>query len=455
MNILPPCLCNRPQKSTWLKIQCSNCLGVLKDSQNINLSSASSSNFQIPDTFSKSIIDYLNIGSKSVHKRSCTDKQPTFLTKSEKSKHISRNPSDPLLVHKANQLSAPCIFGREYLKRESVLYSHKNSVNCILIFGSLIWTAGQDYQAISCNMPGSHSYKYLQRSLNSCQTIHKRGVTSMQITSKDLILTSSLDKTVKLWGISDKLIKFQTYSQSGPVKSLTSLGSYFVSGTTDSKLNVWDMEKKKEVKSYEEHLKPVNYIESLRVNTLLSASADCTIKLWDLRSERSISSFQGHNEGVSSLKSIDQNLFLSSSSDQTVKVWDVRGTRMVDSWDTGQEISAIDTYKDLVFVAGESLQIWKKGTLLDETLARAKQVKVLPQSNKLLVGSFDNSVSIFKYFLYPSYYNVRHSERSPQMAAKSGPELLSQEPQTGLCQRVPVRRDIFPHVPRIRHAIIR
>ena len=400
MNILPPCLCNRPQKSTWLKIQCSNCLGVLKDSQNINLSSASSSNFQIPDTFSKSIIDYLNIGNKSAHKRSCTDKQPTFLSNAEKSKHIPRNPSDPLLIHKSNQLSAPCIFGYEYLKRESVLYSHKNSVNCIQIFGSLIWTAGQDYQAISCSIPGPNPYKYLQRPINSCQTIHKRGITSMQITAKDLMLTGSLDKTVKLWGISDRLIKFQTYPQSGPVKSLSTLGGYFVSGTTDSKLNVWDMEKKKELNSYEEHLKPVNYIESLRINTLLSASADCSIKLWDLRSERSISSFQGHNEGVSSLRSIDQNLFLSASYDKTVKVWDVRGTRMLDSWDTGQEICGIDIFKDLVFVAGESLQVWKKGTLLDETLARAKQIKVLPQSSKVVVGSYDNSVSIFKYFIY-------------------------------------------------------
>ena len=214
------------------------------------------------------------------------------------------------------------------------------------------------------------------------------------------MLTGSLDKTVKLWGISDRLIKFQTYPQSGPVKSLSTLGGYFVSGTTDSKLNVWDMEKKKELNSYEEHLKPVNYIESLRINTLLSASADCSIKLWDLRSERSISSFQGHNEGVSSLRSIDQNLFLSASYDKTVKVWDVRGTRMLDSWDTGQEICGIDIFKDLVFVAGESLQVWKKGTLLDETLARAKQIKVLPQSSKVVVGSYDNSVSIFKYFIY-------------------------------------------------------
>jgi WD40 repeat protein len=393
MNILPPCLCNRPQKSSWLKIQCSNCLGVLKDSQNINISSSS---FQTSDTFSKSLIDYLS-SSKSVHKRSCTDKQPTFFINGEKLKHIPRNPSDPLLIHKANQLSAPCIFGREYLGKEAVLYSHKNSVNSLLVTGSVIWTAGQDYQVISWNMPGSQ--RNLNKNIASCQIVHKRPISGMVLTSKECILTSSLDKTVKLWGVADKLIKFQTYPHSSPVQSLSTAGTSFISGTSDSNLNIWDLEKKKQVNRYEEHSKPVTFIENLKLMTFLSASSDCSVKLWDLRSERSLSTFSAHTEGVSCLKTLDPNTFLSGSPDKTVKTWDLRAMKMLESWDTGQEVNGLDNARDLVFVAGPCLQLWQKGTLLDETPARAKRVKHFVGTCKLLVGGFDNSVSVFKYFM--------------------------------------------------------
>lgn len=402
MNTLPPCVCNRPQKSNWLKIQCSNCLGVLKDSQNINFSSQSSRAFPIPDSFSKSIFEYLNTSNKSVHKRSCTDKAQQSLSslssKPENSKHIGKNPSDPLLIHKANQLSAPaCIFGKkEYLKRESFLYSHKNSVNCIIILNSCIWTAGQDYQVMSYSLP-SNNFQLKYRPYNMCQIIHNKAITGMATTNNDCLLTSSLDKTVKLWEVSDKLTKIQTFKHKSPVKSLTSISNFYISGTTDSTLHIWDMEKNTSIIDYKEHRKPVNYIESLKINTFLSGSSDCSIKLWDYRSERSISSFEGHNEGISSLKSLGQNCFVSGSWDKSVKIWDLRGMRVVESWDTGQEVNGVDCWKDFIYVAGDYLQVWKKGIIVDKTLVRAKRVKVVPGGNKVVVGSFDSSVSLFKY----------------------------------------------------------
>lgn len=404
MNILPPCLCNRPQKSTWLKLQCSNCLGVLKDSQNINFSSQSSRAFQIPDSFSKSIYEYLNTSTKSIHKRSCTDKTQQSLSslsnKPDFPRHIGKNPSDPLLIHKANQLSAPaCIFGKkEYLARESFLYSHKNSVNCIALINSSIWTAGQDYQVMSCSLSNNNSFQLKYRPCSTCQVIHNKPITGLATTSNECLLTSALDKSVKLWGVSDKLTKFRTFKHNAPVKSLNSISNFFLAGTTDSALHVWDIEKKVPIIEYKEHKKPVNHIESLKVNTFLSGSNDCSIKLWDYRSERSISSFEGHNEGVSSLKSFDQNSFVSGSWDKTVKIWDLRAVKVVESWDTEQVVYGLDCWKDSVFVAGEFLQVWKKGIVLDQTHARAKKVKVVPGGNKIVVGSFDCSVSLFKYF---------------------------------------------------------
>ena len=206
MNILPPCLCNKPQKSNWLKVQCSNCLGVLKDSQAINYSSQTSLHIVSTDAFSKSLIDYLTNSTKTTHKRSCTDKTQDSLNSSkiaEKAKIFSRNPSDSMLIHKANQLSAPAwIYNKkkELLRKEGVFQGHCNSVNSVTVANGKIWSAGHDYKILSWPV-GFNEYFSIKTDGKPCDSYnkaHNRPISMIETLNFETLITGSLDKTVKM-----------------------------------------------------------------------------------------------------------------------------------------------------------------------------------------------------------------------------------------------------------------
>lgn len=407
MNILPPCLCNRPQRSTWLKMQCSNCLGVLKDSLNINCSSQTSLHFAPSDTFSKSLIEYLSNGNKFMHKRSCTDKAQQSLSNLskpiDKFKHLLRNPSEPFLIHKPNQLSAPaCMYKKkEYLKRENLYFGHTNSVNCIAIQDNKLWTAGADYKVFSWFLPlneGSVS-KYEGKGRISSNIAHSRSITGIIAVNSETLLTSSIDKTVKIWTTNNGLVKTKTFKQKAGVKCLSVLNTSFISATSDNKISIWDLNQNINVLSFSEHIKPVISIDNFKCNTFLTGSEDSIIKLWDSRASHSISSFTGHSDLVTSIKIVDQYSFLSGSRDRSVKTWDIRTFGVCKTLELEQEVTSIDWYKDLLIIGGDKLQVWSKNILLAETYADAKCVKYASQTGSVVVGSFDNSVSIYKIIL--------------------------------------------------------
>ncbi|OMJ83309.1 hypothetical protein SteCoe_15834 [Stentor coeruleus] len=415
MSILPPCLCNRPQKSTWLKLQCSNCLGILKDSENINCSSQASVHFALSDTFSKSLIEYLSSGNKFIHKRSCTDKtqqsSSNILKNPEKTKYLLRNPSEPLLIHKPNQLSAPALINlksnksnnkkKEYLKREILYTGHTNSINSIEILDNKIWTAGADYKifywdlpqnSISSTKPDNH----LQISSNFA---HSRNITCITSLNPETLLTSSIDKTVKSWKATKKLKLKTIYKHKSGVKSLSILNKNFISSTNDSKIHIWDLAYNSSTLSYSEHLKPVLSIENFKYNTFLTGSEDSSIKLWDSRTVHSISSFNSHFDAVTKVKIIDQYTFLSSSKDMTVRTWDIRTSQTISLLNSKQEIFSLDYFKDFIIIGGEKLQLWSKGVFIGENSARAKCLKYIQSNHSVVVGSFDNSVSIYKLLI--------------------------------------------------------
>lgn len=406
MNILPPCLCNKPQQSTWLKHQCSNCLGVLKESHHINCSSQPNLHFPTSDNLSKSLLDYLNTSAKSSHKRSCTDKsQHSFQSFShDKVKGVLRNPSEPLLIHKANQHSVPvCLYRKrqERLKKEYSYIGHNNSINEIAVVDNKIWSVGRDYKLVSWVLP-QIDYSLSKEGLRSCVSSkigHSRSITSMVSMSSENLLTGSLDKKAKLWRLSEKAILICEYLHEAPVKSLSAMQGLFISGTSDSKLQVFDVSTGRCLIGYNEHLRPVKAIDTHRANTFLTGGEDCSVKLWDTRTTHSISTFSNHFDEVSTIKVIDQYCFLSGSKDQTVKTWDIRTSAVLDTVYTGQEVSAAEIIRDCLVVAGEKLQLWIKGKVMAEAYARAKCLKYCASNKSVIVGSFDSSLSIYKIML--------------------------------------------------------
>ncbi|MDR1248857.1 MAG: caspase family protein [Treponema sp.] len=128
----------------------------------------------------------------------------------------------------------------------------------------------------------------------------------------------------------------ELFPQRGHSFSVSSLayspdGRFVVSGSADSSVKIWDLEKGREMFTLPEHEGPVRSVAySPDGKRVLSGSTDYTIRLWDAETGEELKTLTGHSNVVNSVAySPDGRSFVSGSTDRTVKVWDAESGRML------------------------------------------------------------------------------------------------------------------------------
>ena len=106
-------------------------------------------------------------------------------------------------------------------------------------------------------------------------------------------------------------------------------GRILVSGDDSGTIQVFDINSRAILKTWNEHKQPVwcTKFSPNESTTLMSASDDRTLRLWDLPSQESITTFVGHQDYIRSgtfMPGQASGLLISGSYDQTVKIWDPR-----------------------------------------------------------------------------------------------------------------------------------
>lgn len=110
---------------------------------------------------------------------------------------------------------------------------------------------------------------------------------------------------------------------SGTVNSITisPSGKYFVSGSDDKTVKLWDTKTGMEIRTLSGHKNVVTSVSfSPKGNYIVSGSWDKTIILWDTKTGKKIQTMKGHYDNVSSVSfSPDGNFIVSGSYDNTIK----------------------------------------------------------------------------------------------------------------------------------------
>lgn len=106
-------------------------------------------------------------------------------------------------------------------------------------------------------------------------------------------------------------------------------GRVMVAGDKTGKIQVFDVNSRAILKTWEEHKQPVwtTKFSPVELTTLMSTSDDRTVRLWDLPSEKSTTTFIGHTDYVRSgsfMPGMMANMVVSGSYDETVRLWDPR-----------------------------------------------------------------------------------------------------------------------------------
>ena len=149
--------------------------------------------------------------------------------------------------------------------------------------------------------------------------------------SKTNVLGVALGDSIYLWNASDGSIQqlMQTQGEGSHVTSLSWIeqGNYMAVGTSDHKVQIWDVEKLKQVRSMDGH---TGRVSSLSWNgpLLSSGGRDSKIVHHDVREQRhKVGVLKGHEQEVCGLKwSPSGNQLASGGNDNLLNIWDDRYT---------------------------------------------------------------------------------------------------------------------------------
>ncbi len=240
---------------------------------------------------------------------------------------------------------------------------------------------------------------------------HLGQVFSVRISyNNDLLITSSSDKMVKLWDISEETIKTRrrprfVWCAKGHKNWVYSTDisqdcSMVCSASDDKTVKVWDTLRAEEICNFGDHL---GYVRSVmfdpeKLSSVASASTDGVINLWDTRTQRAVQQYSVSNKSESfSIKFHPfGNYMLSSGKNSEICVFDIREGRQLFSVDTdGQNINAVcfSPSGDQFYTAGSDciVRVWNCDTLCHDnnelTLKHKTGVSIKGDSSSAIKGT--------------------------------------------------------------------
>jgi len=192
---------------------------------------------------------------------------------------------------------------------------------------------------------------------------------------KELVVSGSCDSTMKVWKIEkDQCIRTLTGHKS-IVKCMIwikDLNKHFIlSGSEDTTLKLWNIDTGKCINTLVGHKGAINsliYLNEIDKNLVASGSADFNIKLWVISIGDCIKTLEGHTNSINSIlyqKTASGSMLLSFGQDETIKVWNINNkdytsNNAFSNIKTGQINASIAFGSSKVLTCGEDnlVKVW-------------------------------------------------------------------------------------------------
>jgi phospholipase A-2-activating protein len=165
---------------------------------------------------------------------------------------------------------------------------------------------------------------------------HQYQVTGVGITSSGQIVSSSLDKSLKIWQQGE--CKATLEGHEGPINCMVVLPDNLVNGSHDAEdttvatgsgdktIRLWSVSQGKCIKTIHGHEDTVRTLAVLPNVGIVSGSHDFTLKVWALSGEL-LTELIGHSRIIfTAAVSPDTSLIASGGDDNTARVWRLDGT---------------------------------------------------------------------------------------------------------------------------------
>lgn len=140
-------------------------------------------------------------------------------------------------------------------------------------------------------------------------------------------VTGSSDSTIKVWDLITGELQLTLSAHIMAVKGLviSDRHPYMFSCSDDKTVKCWDLEKNSVIRDYHGHLSSVYSIDlHPELDLIITGGRDSSVRVWDIRTRNAIHTLSGHASSINKVKcrNIDPQI-ISCSQDSTVKTWDL------------------------------------------------------------------------------------------------------------------------------------
>ena len=141
-----------------------------------------------------------------------------------------------------------------------------------------------------------------------------------------MVVTSSIDKTCKLWDLrnpSESLKTFIGHNDEIMDVCFNLAGTKIASGSSDNTAKIYDVKTLVTEHNLVGHTKEISRVmfDSRGLN-LLTGSSDATCRLWDVETGECKQTLDGHKEDIFSCAfNYDGDTIITASKDNTCKIW--------------------------------------------------------------------------------------------------------------------------------------
>lgn len=247
---------------------------------------------------------------------------------------------------------------------------------------------------------------------------HQGWVRSLQVdpVTNEWFVTGSSDSTIKVWDLASLKCKATI---SGHIMAVRALAiskryPYLFSGSEDKTVRCFDLERSNsplgcQIRNYHGHLGGI-YAMALHpeLDILFTGGKDMSLRAWDIRSRAEIMTLTGHKNDITSIIASESDpQIITCSMDGTIRLWDLRkqSTYLTLTHHTKSIRLLIDHPNESTICSGDSLGnikqwVMPSGDLLNEFGSSKKIINTMAinhTNNNLFTGYDSGEFEIYDY----------------------------------------------------------